>query len=103
MKRLDRRTSIASDHRTMTVRVPISIRRRGGRKLVLAPDGTEVNAAPVARRDNAMVKAIARAFRWREVLEDGSFCKIAEVAPAENINETYVGRVLRRRRSLRRS
>jgi hypothetical protein len=50
--------------RTVTVRVPISILRRGGRKLVLAPDGTNVTAAPVTRHvDNAMIKAIAWAFR----------------------------------------
>ena len=42
--------------------VPISIRRRGERRLVLAPDGTDVTAAPVSRHiDSAMVKAIARA------------------------------------------
>ena len=45
--------------------------------------------------DNAMVKAIARAFRWREMLENGTHATIAEIATAEKINETYVGRVLR--------
>ena len=65
------------DGRTVTVRVPISIRRRGGRKLVLAPDGAEVTTAPVTRHvDNAMVKAIARAFRWREMLESGEYATI---------------------------
>jgi hypothetical protein len=55
-----------ADGRTVTVRVPISIRKRGGRKIVLAPDGTNVTTVPVRRHiDNAMVKAIARAFRWR--------------------------------------
>jgi hypothetical protein len=84
------------DGRTVTVRIPISIRRRGGRKLVLAPDGSNVTTAPVCRHiDNAMVKAIARAFRWREMLENGTHATIAEVAAAEKINETYVGRVLR--------
>lgn len=84
------------DGRTVTVRVPISIRRRGGRKLVLAPDGAEVTAAPIARHvDNAMVKAIARAFRWREMLENGTHATIAEIAVAEMISESYVGRVLR--------
>ena len=74
----------------------LSIRRRGGRKLVLAPDGTNVTTAPVRRHiDNAMVKAIARAFRWREMLENGTHATIAEIAAAEKINETYVGRVLR--------
>ena len=87
---------ISSDGRTITVRVPISIRKRGGRKLVLAPDGTNVTAAPVRRHiDNAMVKAIARAFRWREMLESGTHATIAEIAAAEKINESYVGRVLR--------
>ena len=86
----------ASDCRTVTVRVPISIRRRGGRKLVLAPDGTNVTTAHVRRyMDNAMVKAIARAFRWREMLENGTHATIGEIAAAEKINETYVGRVLR--------
>ena len=62
-----------TDGRTVTVRVPISIRRRGGRKLVLAPNGTSVPTSPGCRRtDNAMVKAIARAFRWRDMLEGGN-------------------------------
>src|SRR6188508_1856362 len=76
--------------RTVTVRVPISIRRRGGRKLVLAPDGVELAAAPVSRHvDNAMVKAIARAVRWRDMLERGECATIRELAAAEKINETY--------------
>jgi hypothetical protein len=84
------------DVRTFTVRVPISIRRRGGRKLVLAPDGTPDTGPAIRRRiDTAMVKAIARAFRWREMLESGEFATIREIAAAEKINESYVGRVLR--------
>jgi hypothetical protein len=63
---------------------------------VLAPDGTNVTASPVTRHiDNTMVKAIARAFRWREMLEIGEYRTIREIADAEKINETYVGRVLR--------
>ena len=79
---------------TLTVRVPFVIRRRGGRKLVVAPDGT----AAAARRpcvDNAMVKALARAFRWRDLLENGAYATVGEIAAAENINPSYVGRVLR--------
>lgn len=84
------------DARTVTVRVPIAIRRRGGRKLVLAPDDARATAAPISRNnDNAMVKAIARAFRWRDMLESGGYATIREVAAAEKISETYVGRLLR--------
>jgi hypothetical protein len=42
-----------------------------------------------------MVKAIARAFRWRKMLENGTHATIAEIAAAEKINESYVGHVLR--------
>jgi hypothetical protein len=84
------------DNCSITVRVPISIRRRGGRKLVLAPDGANVTATPVYRHvDKAMVKAVARAFRWRQMIENRTYATIREIAAAENINETYVGRVLR--------
>ena len=86
----------AGDSGSITVRVPISIRRRGGRRLVLGPDGADVSVAVVRRRvDSAMVKATARAFRWREMLENSTYITIREIAAAENINESYVGRVLR--------
>jgi hypothetical protein len=89
-------SSVVAEGGTVTVRVPITIKRRGGRKLVLAPHGTEVTSALITRHvDNAMVKAIARAFRWREMLESGEYVTIREIAIAEKINETYVGRVLR--------
>jgi hypothetical protein len=88
--------SVVDDGRTITVKVPISIRKRGGRKLMLAPDGANVARAGAARRiDGALVKAIARAFRWREMLESGEYPTIREIARAEKINEAYVGRVLR--------
>lgn len=88
---------ISSDGRTITVRVPILIRKRGGRKLVLAPNGRagDTQRLRCHQVDNAMVKAIARAFRWREMLESGTHSTIKEIAEAEDIAETYVGRVLR--------
>jgi len=42
-----------------------------------------------------MVKALARAFRWRKLLETGAFATVEEIAAAEKINASYVGRVLR--------
>ena len=65
--------TVTENERTVTVRVPMSIRKRGGRKLVLAPDGGQFTLARNIRHiDNAMVKAIARAFRWRAMIEAGS-------------------------------
>ena len=87
---------INSEGRTITVRVPIAIRKRDGRKVVLAPAGAPESTALVCQRaDNAMIKAVARAFRWREMLERGTFATITELAEAERIDHGYVGRILR--------
>ena len=79
----------------VTVTVPFAIRKRGGRKLVITPDGVAAVAAPRARVDSALLKALARGFRWRKLLETGDFATIEEIADAENINPSYVSRVLR--------
>ena len=80
---------------SITVRVPLTIRKRGGRKQVIAPDGHPSWAPPRARIDNTMVKALAREFRWRRMLETGAVATIREIAAKERINESYIGRVLR--------
>ena len=79
----------------VTVTVPFTIRKRGGRKLVITPDGVAAVAAPRARVDSALLKALARGFRWRKLLETGDFATVEEIADAENINPSYVSRVLR--------
>jgi hypothetical protein len=83
------------DRRTLTVRIPMSFAHRGGRKLVVSPDGASGLATPQPRIDNTMVKALARAFRWRKLLETGVYATAEEIAAAEKINAAYVGRVLR--------
>lgn len=86
---------MSDDGRTITVRVPISLCRRGGRKLVITPEGASPWAPPRARVNSALVKALARAFRWRKLLETGIYGTIDEIAAAERINDSYVSRVLR--------
>ena len=78
----------------VAIKVPFAVRKRGGRKLVLAPDGAPVPpAAP--HIDSTLVKAIARAFRWQKMLETGKYATIREIARAEKINPSNVSRVFR--------
>ena len=79
---------------TVTVTVPFAIRKRGGRTLVITPDGVTSAPAPRTRVDSALLKALARGFRWRKLLETGHFATIEEIANAENINPSYVSRLL---------
>ncbi len=75
----------------ITIHVPFRIVKRGGRKEVQLPDG-----APVQRRtDNSLIKALARAFRWKRMLETGEFATINELAEHEAIAPSYMTRVLR--------
>jgi hypothetical protein len=59
----------------------------------VTPDGPEL--APRPRVDNAMVKALARAFRWRKMLDEGVYATIEELAKTKGIAKTYVSQVLR--------
>jgi hypothetical protein len=82
---------------TVTVRAPFAIRKRGGRKVIVTPDGApapQPEAGP-PRIDSALVKALARAFRWRRMLESGDYGSIAELARAEKIGRAYVSTMLR--------
>ena len=76
---------------TVTLHVPYRIVKRGGRKEMQLPDG----ATPSLRTDSALVKALARAFRWKRMLESGEFATIAELAEREGIAPSYMTRVLR--------
>ena len=80
---------------TVTVEVPFTIRKRGGRKQVITPDGASAWVSPRTRIDSTMIKAIARGFRWRKLLETGVYGTIEEIAATEKINSSYVSRLLR--------
>ena len=76
---------------TVTLHVPFRIVKRGGRKEMQMPEGT----AQPRRTDSTLVKALARAFRWKHLLESGEFVTIAELAEREGIAPSYMTRVLR--------
>ncbi|MFD1796080.1 hypothetical protein FQV27_02050 [Paracoccus aurantiacus] len=76
---------------TISLHVPFRVVKRGGRKEMQLPDG----ATPSRRTDNTLVKALARAFRWKRMLESGEFASISELAKKEGIAFTYMARVLR--------
>ena len=77
---------------TITVRVPLTVRHRPGRKTIVTPGGI---APMTTRSDPALVKALGRAFRWRRMLETGRYASVSDIARVEKIDRTYVGDILR--------
>ncbi len=81
---------------SITVRVPLKIRRRPGRKTVVTPvAGEGGDVATLTRADPALVKALARAFRYQQLLDEGRYASISEMAAAERIERGYLGSLLR--------
>lgn len=80
---------------SITVRVPLAIRHRPGRKTVVTPVPVGGEAALPTRADPALVKALARAFRYQRMLDEGRHASITEMAAAERLERGYLGSLLR--------
>jgi hypothetical protein len=89
------RPTLSKDGRTIIVHIPITLRHQGGRKQVVTPAGATPWVPARTRVDSTLVKAIVRAHRWRDMLESGDYATLRDLAKAETINESYLGRVLR--------
>src|SRR5215217_3658204 len=83
-----------SEAASITVRVPLAIRRRPGRKTVVTPAWEGGEAALPTRANPTLVKALARAFRYQKLLDEGRYASISEMAAGERIDRGYLGRVL---------
>lgn len=90
---------VSPDGSTVTVHVPMTFRRRGCRKVVIAPGGqpsTPQHWAPQRPRvDSTLVRALARAFRWQAMLDQGRFNTVSELAKAEKLDISYVAHTIR--------
>ncbi|MFZ1414926.1 MAG: hypothetical protein WAS73_10175 [Defluviicoccus sp.] len=80
---------------TIVVTIPMTWKRRGGRKVIIAPDGGDAWAPAKPRHDETLIRALARAHRWKRLLEEGAHGSVSEIAEAEKIDRSYVNRLLR--------
>jgi hypothetical protein len=85
---------MTDDDRTVTVRIPLVFKKYGGRKTVISPDG-HVWEPSEPLVDRALVRAMARAFRWQRMLDDGMYGTFDELAKAEGVSQSHVSRMLR--------
>jgi hypothetical protein len=83
------------DGDTITVFIPMTWKRRGGQKVIIAPDGSDAWAPAKARPDETLVRPLARAHRWNRMLEAGRYRSAQEIADAEKIGRSFVNRLLR--------
>jgi hypothetical protein len=60
-----------------------------------APDGSESAPAAKPQPDGTLIKALAWAWRWPRMLDEGIHTSVSEIGDAENISKSYVSRILR--------
>ena len=70
-------------------------KRRGGRKVIIAPDGGDAWAPAKPRPDETLIRVLARAHRWKRMLEEGRYRSAAEIAETEKVTRSFVNRLLR--------
>jgi hypothetical protein len=70
-------------------------KRRGGQKVIIAPDGSDAWAPAKARPDERLIRALAPAHRWNRMLDAGKCRSIAQIAEAGKIDRSFVSRLLR--------
>lgn len=83
------------DGTTIIVTIPMQWKRRGGRKVIIAPDGGDAWAPAKPRQDETLIRALARAHRWKRMLEEGKYRSAGEIAQAENVTKSFVNRLIR--------
>ncbi|MBF0342247.1 MAG: hypothetical protein HQL95_14975, partial [Magnetococcales bacterium] len=86
------KAEMSRDGRIIVVTVPIAMRRRGGRTMIIAPEGMAV--APTSANDDAVLKLVVRAHHWLRQLENGRFGSIRELAEYEKHDSSYISKIL---------
>ena len=77
---------------TLTIHIPMRLQRRGGRKLIMTPEGAAPTPKP--RPDETLIKALVRAQRWPRRIESGQANSITDLAEQEGVTDAYVCRLL---------
>ena len=84
---------VASDG-SLTVTVPIRIKRRGLRKTVTLPDGGGLDSRPWDATPTPLQLALARGHCWLAMLESGEATSMKEIARREGVDDSYVSRMV---------
>jgi hypothetical protein len=69
--------------------------RQRGHKRIVAPDGSAIAPTTNPQPDGTLAKALARAWRWQRMLDDGVYASVSDIGAAENISKSYASRILR--------
>lgn len=82
-------TEVVASNGSVVLKVPIALKRRSGRQVVL-PAGAE--AAACRTTATPLQLALARGYRWLRMLETGEAASMCDIARRERTNHSYIAR-----------
>jgi hypothetical protein len=85
---------LTGDTGSLRIRVPMALKRRGGRKEIVVSEGLPHRRRSAPHIQSALVLAIIRGHRWKELLESGRYASIDALAARMGVGSSYVGRHL---------
>jgi hypothetical protein len=86
---------VAASDGSLTVTVPIRIKRRGLRKSITLPDGDGGQYRSWDMEPTPLQLALARGHRWMAMLESGEVSSMKEIARREGVDDSYVSRMVK--------
>ena len=87
--------TVQHDHNGIVVNVPLTLKKRGGRKEVVLPQAFASESPMRPSRQEALVIAIARAHRWQKLLDEGKFKSVSDLAREIGLDVSFAARLLR--------
>ncbi|MEO5379157.1 MAG: hypothetical protein H7832_15475 [Magnetococcus sp. DMHC-6] len=86
------KAELSKDGNTIIVSIPLQMRKRGGRTLIIAPEGRMTLVQP---REESLAKLVVRAHQWLKLLEENKFASVRELAEYKKIDASYMAKILR--------
>ena len=86
--------TLTSENGGLRIRVPMSLKRRGGRKEIVISQGLPRRRRSTPQAHSALVLAVVRGHRWKDLLENGRYPSIDALAARMGVDSSYVGRHL---------
>jgi hypothetical protein len=83
---------VRRDGEAIIIDIPMTFRRRSGRKEIILPPGA--TAAP-PRSTGPLALALARAFRWQEMIESGEAVSNSDLGRRLKIDQSFIARTVR--------
>ncbi len=86
---------LSPDGRTIIFKIPMRFHRRSGRRMVVLPEHEQARKRMEGPSDDPMINALAKAHRWKRMLEADGAINVRQLAEREGVDKSVMARTMR--------